>query len=537
MQRSRAFVALMTVAALLMFGCGSSNDDDGGTAAIDDGGTASSETTASEDGVGAAEDHDPDATFRWASYGWPDHVDPHRSASASSPNWLFLMYDRLFHIDGENVVTPGLVEEWEYSDDALTLTMHLREGVTFHDGTPFNADVVVANLERAINLPESVLAEQLSDIDTVEAVDESTVNLNLSAPNASLLALLAERHGAMVSPNLFDAVAEGYTFDGAGSGMFRLVDVRDGDRLVFERNEDYWDPDAVKVANFEYIVIGDQDARLNALETGQIDGALIDTTQVEQAESAGLQVDVRTGLNMTQIYLTRSVDGLDDVRVRQAMMHALDREALSEVAEGGHADPNVQPWPEGYWAFNPEVGTDYYEYDPDRARELLADAGYENGFEFEMILPTPVGNWDVLSEVLQGMFADVGITMNIRPTDVGGVADLYFTQRDGEAMLGLVSGRQDPSILATQFWLSEGPLNVGQTAPPEIEELVQQSVVETDLEEREEIFHEIARRVTEEALNIILYNSAQVVAQGQDVVAPVELANHSKFEFRGVAKR
>lgn len=543
---------------MLFAACGSDDDSGGATApddaaptteapngdGVEDGDSDAADPDDPDDGDDVADDddaldYDPDGTFRWAGYGTGagTQLDPHRNSSTAGMNYLALMYDRITHIDADNEVIPGLAESWEYSDDSLELTLNLREGARFHDGSPIDAEAVAANLDRALNLPESTVAPQLSFVEGVEVVDDRTVSVTLSRPNAALLAFLAERHGAVVNPAAFDDLAADNFVPEAGSGMFRLVELRDGDRILFERFEDYWDPDAVKVARFEYLFIADQSARLNALRTGALDAGLVDTNQVDDAEAAGLDVQTRSGLSFTQIYLNRSVPGLDDPLVRQAMHYALDRQALSEVAEDGYAVPNVQPFPEGDIHFNDDMGADYYDYDPERARELLAEAGYDDGFSFEMLLPSPFGNWPVLTEAMQQMFADAGITMTIRTIDVGAAADIFFVQRDGEAMLGLVSGRQDPTILATDFWTSESPLNTGGTAPAEVEELVEASAAETDPDARVELLRELSGLVTEEALNVILYNQAQPVGYTDSVVVGPPLANHAKWEFRGVAVR
>lgn len=553
MKRTKARFAALVGIALVFAACGS--DGDSGTSADTSATTEASSSETASTGVpdateapadttadttaAASLDYDPDGTFRFATYGTGAVVqlDPHRNASTAGMNSLALMYDRITLMSPDNVVVPGLAESWEYSEDGLTLTLAIREGATFHDGSPIDAAAVVANLERARTLPESTVAPQLAFVEGVEATDAQTVQITLNRPNSALLALLSDRHGAIANPATFDQLAAGEIVSEAGSGMFRFVEYRDGDRILFERYEDYWDPEAVKVKNFEFVIVADQDARLNALRTGALDGALIDTNQIDTARDAGLDVEVRSGLSMTQIYLNRSVPGLDNKLVRQAMMHALDRQALSEVAEYGYAVPNVQPFPEGDANFNEEYGSDYYGYDPERARELLAEAGYEDGFTFEMLLPGPFGNWPVLAEAMQQMFADVGIEMTIREIDVSASADIFFVQRDGQAMLGLVSGRQDPAILATDFWTSTSPLNTGGTAPAEVEALVNEVVTEIDPETRTGLLQELSGLVTEEALNIILYNSAQAVGHTDNVVVGAPLANHAKWEFRGVAVR
>ena len=522
---------------LVTAACGGDDDDDAAPPAE----SSSGSTTASEPDTSAATGDtatdpptggDPDGTFRYATFYEPSRFDPHLAANAGDATALFLAYDRLVHLSPDAEPVPGLAESWEYSDDGLTLTFHLREGATFHDGAPVDAEAVKANLERAKTLEGSIAANDLSNVTAVEAVDPQTVALTLTEPQASLVAILSDRHGAMICPSAFEDPE--LPRQPCGAGMYRLTEYLPGDRMIYERFEDYWEPEAVGAARFEFLLIGDSQARMNALRTGEVDAASLEPRQIEEAEANDLQVDSRTTMIYQQMYMNRAREPFSDINVRKALNYAIDRQAIVDAIDVGQGEPNSQIFPEGFWAFNEEIGTDYYTYDPDRARELLAESAYPDGVTFDMLLPTP-GTPPALAEILQAQFAEVGVTTTITQTPAQGVADLFFVQQEGVAMLGVWSGRQDPSMTTALRWTSTGFSNPGGHTTPEIEQLHAQALAVLDPDERAEAMHELVAAGTEEALDLVIYNPVSVQGASPAVTTMPTLIANGKVEFRGAS--
>jgi peptide/nickel transport system substrate-binding protein len=520
----RALALLLALA--LVASCGT--DTDTGTAA---GAPAGGDGTTAA-GASAGHDRDPDGVYRFAHYYELSRFDPHRAANASDALALFLTYDRLTHLNEDSEPIPGLAESWEFSDDGLRLELRLRPDVTFHDGEPFDAEAVKANLDRAKELEGSVVAGDLALVSAIDVVDDLTVALTLSEPQASLLAILSDRAGAMISPAAFDAPDLEQV--PVGAGMYRVVEYRAGDRIIYERHDDYWDPEAVGAQRFEFHLLGDAQTRLNGLVTGQFESAVLEPAQVAEAEAAGLAVEHRTTVIYQQMYMNRTRAPFDDVRVRRALNHAIDREMIVEAVDFGLGQPNSQIFPEGYWAHDPETGTGFYDHDPDRARELLAEAGLADGFSFEMLLPTP-GTPVAIAEILQAQFADIGVDMSIVQTPAQTVADLFFVQKEGVAMLGVWTGRQDPSMTTALRWTSAGFANPGGHTTPEIEELHRAALSTLDPDARAEAMHELVRAGTEEALDLVIYNPVSVVASSDRVAVPPLLILNGKLEFRGTS--
>lgn len=512
----RRTLALAAVATLLIAACGG---DDGGSsttsdngAAADPGtdGTSSPNATTAPDGSGSggpdasADDIDPDATFRVVRHVGAVNFDPHRSPCTCDEATHTPVYSGLVQLTKDAVVEPGLAESWDYSEDGLTLTMELRSGVTFHDGEDFTAEVAKANIDRAKTIEGSTVVGALARIESVDVVGDTTIQINLSEPDASLLAQLASFPGMMVSPAAFDN--DDLDVMPVGAGPYRVVEHRPNDLIVYERVDGYWNPDAQASARIELRVLPDENARFNALRTGEADaGVLLSTALFQQAANTdGLVAEPTTLLSFEALYLNRTRSELGDELVRKAIMHAIDREALVAAVLGGLGQPQLQPFPPEYYAYNPDLPEELaYPYDPDRARELLAEAGLENGFTFQILYPAYN---EPAATAVQAMLAEVGITVNIEAVEPAAIAERFFVQQDGDAMLSSVSGHPDPQILLQYRYMSDGRGNPGGHTTPELEALFDQISVAVDPDEREGLIHEAVTEIMTSVLETPLYS-------------------------------
>ena len=300
------------------------------TVASDD--TAATEDTAT-DGTDASSDAPANSggTLRYAYPIGPSRFDAPRSTVGQDIRIFTMVYDRLVHYDSSGALIPGLATDWTFSDDGMTLTLNLREGVTFHDGTEFNAEAVKANIERGKTIEGSSVVADLADISEVVVVDDYTVDLKLTQPSSVLPGLLSSRAGVMISPAAFETDLD---FNPVGAGPYKVVEYRPDDVIIFEKYEDYWDDTYGGPDRVEWRIIADETTRLNALKAGEVDMALIVGSQMEDAENSGLTVDSRPVLSYQVLYLDRSVEPLAKQEVRQAMAHAVDREAFVDAVLG-----------------------------------------------------------------------------------------------------------------------------------------------------------------------------------------------------------
>jgi peptide/nickel transport system substrate-binding protein len=551
-------VSLVLAGALVVAACGGDDDDDdaasGGTepaatAGPSDSapGSAPSDTTADTSGppatsaeerpedtvAGPEGEPDLDAAF---VYGYPitvSRLDPHRASISQDATTLFPVYDRLVHLAPSGELIPGLAESWEFSEDGLTLTMQVRPNVRFHDGAELDAEAVKANLDRGKSIEGSSVATDLAALESVTVVDPMTVALNLSRPNVAILGSLADRAGILVSPK---ALAEGVDLDAhmVGAGPYRMVSHVSGDTTKYERNDDYWDTERIpKVKTLEVRVVADDNARLNAIRTGQLSATTVSARQVEEVEQiGGLRLIPSTELQYTYIVQNRARANQDDLRVRQALLHALDREGICQNLLEGRCLVTDQPFPPGYFAYDESLPQILYPYDPDKARALLADAGVD-GLSLSMLIPAGLPTYPEIAEVIQAQWAEVGVEVELRPTDPSSLGEVMFAQEQADTMLAGWGGRPDPAMTMFQRAAPDAFANPGGGTTDTMVELLDRVTTTIDPAEREVALKAGSREMAESVLEmVILFPQVSYVTQGNVVFEPYLT---SKPEFREVA--
>ena len=387
---------------------------------------------------------DPEGTFRYVFVQNPSNLDPHRSANLWDMIFFRLAFDQLIWQNEDGGLEPMLATEWEFVDDGAALELSLRDDVDFIDGEKFNAEAVKANLERAMNLEDSALKGSLARVESVEVLDEFQVRINLNGPGGNLPAVLSERAGSMMSPAAMDN--PDIDQNPVGTGMAKLVEYIPGQVSRWERNEDYWDMDAAKAKYYEIYVQTASPTRVNMLATGQGDLAYLMPQDQESAEAAGLGVAPSLSSTYYRWTFNTGREPFDDVRVRQAVQHAIDSQAIVDGVFFGAGQPVSQHLPPGHWAYHPDVvpTNEPYAYDPERARELLAEAGYPDGVEFDMLIPG-LDDHRAISEATIPMLAEVGIVANPTVVESPTTPVTFFARQEGDAYIGATAPLVDPS--------------------------------------------------------------------------------------------
>lgn len=382
-----AVVAVVMAGALVLAGCGN-----GGT-------------------EGAAPPTGPDATLRIGATAEPPTMDPTVNNAAAIPQvLLYNVYETLVRIDGEGEMQPLLAESWDVSEDRSTYTFHLVPDATFASGNPVRAEDVVWSLERirddaAIG---EVLKTQMSVIDTVAATDEHTVEVSLSRPSNAWLYDMTSTAGIVIDSEAADDLAT----VPAGSGPFTMTNWAKGSEISLERNDDYWG-EAAGIAGATFRYYSDANAMNSAMLSGDLD--VISNVQAPQAlDRFGdtSQFTVLEGTTNGEVVLgmNNRSEGLDDPQVRQAIRHAIDRQALMDSVWNGKGTligtmvPPSDPW------YEDRSGD--YPYDPERAKELLAEAGYADGLSLRLRVPT-LAYAQGAGQFIQSQLGAVGITVQI----------------------------------------------------------------------------------------------------------------------------
>lgn len=520
------WVALLAAASLVATACG--DDDDGGAgddapAATQDTGTDGIDATDGDDAddgpsagtrdivpVGgpaidpaAVADADREGSLKVAWILNLDTLDPLRNANAQNVAYNLLSYDSLIYRDPLGELHPGLAESWEWAEDGSTFTMTIRDGVTFHDGTSLDADVVKANLDRLLGMPDSPVFSAVRNVERVDVIDPSTVVLVMTQPDATLEYSLADRAGAIVSGK---AIADGVDLgsQAVGAGPYRVVEFRPSDGIVYERFEDYWgDPNAAVAKRVELVGIADGNARASGLITGDFDAAQITPSQVAQVQNAGIDIVANTSLWFIQVYHNRSRDFFADPDVTRAMSMAIDRDAICAAIYYGFCQPTITMFPDDYWAGSPDIPDDYFAHDVEEAKRLLAEAGYADGFSFELMFAAGSDPYPQLAELLQAQWGEIGLDVRIRPVDISQLATTFFVDKQSDALIG-GSGGPEPTSLFQTLFTSTGFANPGGVVPEGLDELVDRMSRAIDRDERAEIVREASRMVVENGLNTFL---------------------------------
>ncbi|MFD9669636.1 ABC transporter substrate-binding protein [Rhodococcus sp. NPDC059968] len=413
-------------------------------------------------GSGGSEGQTDSLTVAW--FIPPSSMDPHMNPSAAGAHpYIDLLYDRLTAIepvDGVPTVVPSVAESWDYSADGRTLTFSLRRDVKFHDGTPLDAKAVVASMDRALHRPQSSAQDKFTMVEDVSAPGDYTVQFALDEPSTDLPFILATTLGSIVNPK---AVDDDLGAHPAGSGPYELTSLTVGDKATFTRVHDYWNPDTYVIPKVEIRGIVDDNARMNALRSGQIDAALSRMSQYRDAtamaESGDFTLSTSGRTSWYTIYLNSDRGPLRDPRVRQALNYAIDRDALNDSLMNGQCAPTSQPLQEGVDGHVSEDGFGY-RHDPDKARALLVEAGYTDGLEIKALT---TGAHAQLSVGIQAQLQAVGVKIDFENSDFGEALPRWESG-DVDAWQYSMAGNPEPGFTLRDRYLDrsqQGPLPDG----------------------------------------------------------------------------
>lgn len=316
------------------------------------------------------------------------------------------VYDTLLDYTPDGSIEPNLATEYTYNDDNTVLTLKLRDDVEFTDGTPFNAEAVKANIEH-LQQGTGVSVYMVKGVTEVDVLDDSTVEIHLNAPDPAFTYYLCLVAGAMASPDAIAAGTLAASPVGSGPYVYDSDDSITGSEYHFTRNADYWNPDAFPYDDIVIKPMEDLTARMNAIKSGQVNGVSADTTVTAEAEGSGLQIG-RNPISWQGLVIFdrdgTKVPALGDVRVRQALNYAIDTQSILDNIFEGAGYASTQIFNKKSPAADPELDG-AYPYDPAKAKKLLAEAGYADGFEITMPEFPGQNTYPIITQQL----ADVGI--------------------------------------------------------------------------------------------------------------------------------
>jgi peptide/nickel transport system substrate-binding protein len=458
----------------------------------------------------------------------PPGLDPAQNSGAWA-EWVPLAYASLVYAAPDGSFQPWLAESWQYlGDDFRTFEITLREDAKYSDGTPVNAESVAAWIEYHAAGPEG---PTWGGLESVEAVDEFTVRLTTVQPSPDLEIYFSQRDstlGAIASPAALENPESLATMT-AGAGPYVLDPAATiiGDSYVFAPNEHYFDQDAIYYNRVVVRIITEPTATLQALRTGEINVARGDFSTVEAAVDAELNVDSAT-VAATGLIPAHMSDGqpLADVRVRQALNYAVDRDAIVNALFGEYGEPTSQIWTEGV---NPEFDA-YYDYDPERAAELLTEAGYPNGEglpAFGINLIDGIGQIGTpLIQAIAGYWSEIGVQVDIHAN-----AGPDFQQ----ARAGNVDPFNWMTISPGPFQLAYleamrpgGALNPNDNSFPELDAMYEQTLASGDLETG---WQEMSAYTVEQALFVPVVKYHRFYFSTDDVTGVESTPERTAFAY------
>lgn len=452
----------------------------------------------------------------------PSGFDPHRHVSSELGIPLFSVYDTLVYRHPQTMeFVPGLADRWEMAPDGLSWTFYLKQGVTFHDGTAFDARAVGANLDRVMNpaVGSAKARGLLGPFTGYEVIDDFTIRFNLSEPFSPLLDGLSQVYLGIASPTALASYSNNtYQWHQVGTGPYRVEEIVPGDRVVLRRNDDYaWGPvfyapvSNQSLDTIEFRFFTDPPTRSLALESGEIQmiGELLPTDTELLVGNPALQIfRVPIAGTPQQFFInTRRAPG-DEQAFRQALLYATNRTAIVDAVFQGQSPLAYGPLTAATPYYDPGVA-EKYPFDPDYARGLLQGIGYQDA-DSDGILDrdgTPLeltmvfAPWNQMSDVaqlIQSQWRDIGIDVElIQVPDYPTLAD--YAQSGEYDLISVYEFALDASVL-NQFYSSDGARNWSGASDPDLDEWLREAMRVAGEAERAQLYAAIQDRIMEQAL-------------------------------------
>lgn len=452
-------------------------------------------------------------------------LDPHDTTDSPSATVTSHLYETLFELTPEGEIVHHLATSHEFSDDGLGLSLTLRDDVTFHDGTPLTAEVVKGSMERFLD-PENAWTFRflLDAIDTVTVTGDHSLDIRLSTQFAPLLAHLTHSSTAIVLAADADAKGEDFASNPMGTGPFKFVSWQRNDAIELERFDGYWG-EKPGVEGVRFLTVPENSTRMALVESGQAHVAVrVPPQDIARLNAAdGVSVENVSSVRSIFMFMNFALEPTNDVRVRKAINHAIDRESLAEFVLGGAvrvSDAAVSP---GVFGYTP-IGV--YEYDPEKAQELLAEAGYADGLSIELYTPSGRYLQDIQTvEAMQEMLAQVGITASIETLEWSAYLEKVNavpgenTVPAGLLGWGTVTGDADYGLYPLFHTSQQRPTgsNRGAYSNERVDELLDFARTNNNEDERLEAYEEAMQIIFDDAAWLFLHSETQLVAVRDNV--------------------
>jgi peptide/nickel transport system substrate-binding protein len=497
-KRVWAFLLLIALLCTVLTGCGDGSAASGSAGTSQQAGSSAGKSVqGGEITVGIAQDLD-------------DSLDPHKAVAAGTKEILFNVFEGLVKPTPDGELKPAVAEKYEVSDDGTVYTFTLRDGVRFHNGETVSADDVVYSIERCADTSKGEpLVAAFSAIQSVKAQDQKTVVITLKAADNDFLSYLTTAILPRDYANQDTAPV--------GTGPFKFVSRTAQDSLVLEKFDDYWGTPA-SLDRVTFKIIENSDALLLALQSGSVDLCPhLTSTQVSQLTGSDYNILEGT-MNLVQaLYLNNKVAPFDNEKVRQALCYAVDKRAVMDLVSDGHGKAlGSSMYPTFSKYFDGSL-TDYYQQDTAKAKELLTQAGYPNGFDMTITVPSNYQPHVDTAQVLVEQLKAAGINATIKLVDwKTWLSDVYTNRNFQSTVVGVDAANMTARALLERF-TTDNEGNFINYSNQDYDALFQKALAEKDDAKRTDLYKQMEKNLTEHAANVYLQDLADLVAIRTDL--------------------
>lgn len=469
-------------------------------------------------------------------------LDPHDSNDKESTNAQRPLYEGLVDFDKNMKVVPLLAESYDVSTDAKVYTFKLRKGVKFHDGEPFNAAAVKTNIDRLANPANKLKRYSLfAMVEKTEVMDEYTVKVALKEPFGAMINNFAHSAAKMISPKALEKYGKEIARHPVGTGPFRFVEWETEDHLKVGKNTEYWQEGLPKVDALIYKTVPENGTRIAMLQTGEVDIVFpFPTEQIEKMNGKDqITIESTPSITVRNLWMNTRKKPFDDVRIRQAINYAINKEAFIKVVYNGHAvaaNSVIAPGVQFYAQQAP------YEFNVEKAKQLLKEAGYENGFETEIWSGNSSATIKAM-EFLQQQLAQVGIKAKVVPMEGGILEEKALNVQDPEkAEVSMYYSSWTPSTGDADWGLR--PLFASESFPPKsnnvsyykndkVDELIRSALKTAEPEKRKAAYAEAQKIIWEEAPWVFLIVESNDIGK-KDYIQGVDLFANKMLDVKGI---
>ena len=466
----------------------------------------------------------------------PDALDPATSGTYTGRLIFTAMCDKLVDIDKDLKIVPQLATEWNWGDGNKSLMLTLREGVTFQDGTTFDAEAVKFNIDRMQTMKDSKRKGELSSITGVDVVDKTHVRLDLKEPFAPMLAVLSDRAGMMVSPAAAKTEGDDFAANPVCSGPYKLTERRARDVINLEKYDGYWDADKFGYDKLSYVYVPDSTVRLSRLQAGDLDVAeRMSPTDLDTIRSSDrMKLFTSPGLAVSHLMINVGAGEKaktplgQNPKLRQALQAAIDRNVINQVAFNGTFVPDNQMIPPSS-AYHSDAAP-MEQRDIEKAKALIAEAGGDPG-PIEITYENSLSDGRV-AQIVQSLASEAGFDVKLLPLETTSAIQRYLSG-DFQVYIGNWSGRADPDPTLFAFFSCKGSQNVNGYCNKKLEDVLVEARATFDETKRKTLYDEATKIYLADLPTIPLYHSTWFIAAVNSVEG-IEVYPDGLLRLRGV---